>query len=385
MLRELCTIRKKGKTRQLQFPLHPKFSGSREPKNKVITKRNYTSENVSIYNKKQQGTSFQDHKITYDNFGSTTATSNQTCAYGELDTVVSDCPKSKPIKLVKDSIPFPINANRVLKVNDKRQVNININKDMMINIDKERIEPKPETLSAKPSVDTNKRSNTYMTIPKSKSSTRSPSHRLLNQTKSQKDNDTSSIQTGYSSRLSTLQQYISQIKTNTNGKNVVIEKKADKVKRLQNTVDILTSKIKSLNKEQKSNTKSHRNLLRENDIYLSAGDRASENSMYINKVFVDYKTELTEMKNRVNDLMENTEKLRKMYIDEDKELMKLKDDVMKFHNLNNEVVKGREGVRNQISMYNNKIFNLKNSISLIESKSAQFMRNVNLLVKESGK
>ena len=91
------------------------------------------------------------------------------------------------------------------------------------------------------------------------------------------------------------------------------------------------------------------------------------------------------MKNRVNDLMENTEKLRKMYIDEDKELMKLKDDVMKFHNLNNEVVKGREGVRNQISMYNNKIFNLKNSISLIESKSAQFMRNVNLLVKESGK
>ena len=389
MLRELCTVRKKGKTRQLQFPLNPQISGDQESNSKVITKRNYTSENTSMYNKKPHGLSLQDYKISYDNYGTTTATSNQTYAYGESDTVVSDYPKSKPIKLVKDNIPFPTTANRVLKVNDKRQTNPTEHKDMMLNIDKDKIEPQPETLNTKPSIDITKCNSTYRTIAKSTSSTRSPSHKHLVQTKSQnskqKDNDTSSIRTGYSSRLSTLQQYISQIKTNTNGKNVVIEKKANKVKRLQNTVDILTSKIRSLNKEQKYNNKSHRNLLNENDIYLSAGDRAIESSMYINKVFYVYKNELTEMRNKVNDLIEETEKMRKMYIDEDKELIKLKDEVMKFHNLNNEVVKGREGVKNQITMYNNKIFNLKDSITRIENKSEQFMRNVNLLVKESEK
>jgi hypothetical protein len=342
-----------------------------------------------MYNKKPHGLSLQDYKISYDNYGTTTATSNQTYAYGESDTVVSDYPKSKPIKLVKDNIPFPTTANRVLKVNDKRQTNPTEHKDIMLNIDKDKIEPQPETLNTKPSIDITKCNSTYRTIAKSTSSTRSPSHKHLVQTKSQnskqKDNDTSSIRTGYSSRLSTLQQYISQIKTNTNGKNVVIEKKANKVKRLQNTVDILTSKIRSLNKEQKYNNKSHRNLLNENDIYLSAGDRAIESSMYINKVFYVYKNELTEMRNKVNDLIEETEKMRKMYIDEDKELIKLKDEVMKFHNLNNEVVKGREGVKNQITMYNNKIFNLKDSITRIENKSEQFMRNVNLLVKESEK
>ena len=192
-----------------------------------------------------------------------------------------------------------------------------------------------------------------------------------------------SHKSGHSNRLNTLQQYISTIENNKTTKNNAIDLKMKQLNNLQMNVDLLTNKLKTLNKEHKSNMKSNRTLLKENDIFTNAGDRACENSIYVNRTVTDYRKELSLMKTQIHTLQTETNAYHNTYIQEDKALVSLKDEVLKYHNMTNLVIKGKESIHNEIMKYNNKINNLKSKINLIENETTQFMHNVDLLVHES--
>ena len=208
------------------------------------------------------------------------------------------------------------------------------------------------------------------------------------QQKRNKHNQTSTThyshnKSGHSNRLNILQQYISTIESNKTTKNTIIDQKMKQLNNLQMNVDLLTNKLKTLNKEHKSNMKSNRTLLKENDIFTNAGDRACENSIYVNRTVTDYRKELSLMKTQIHTLQTETNTYHNAYIQEDKALVSLKDEVLKYHNMTNLVIKGKESVHNEIMKYNNKINNLKSKINLIENETTQFMHNVDLLVHES--
>ena len=378
MLRELFTNQRKSRKRHLMFPQPPQLSTSDAYAN-AITSKHHTIDNrmTSHYNK---------HLTTLhgNNVQSDGCIKSPDQIYEEYNTINNTTDVN--------SIDYDNNTKQLLYMkmdNKPLQNNYEITMKHISkphsDVQQQQQEEEEEQLHMEHlSLNDNNNGSTMEQQHNPLSSFHNKPSRQQKRNKHQ-TSDTNSVKSGHSNRLNTLQQYISTIETNKTEKNNVIEQKMKQLNKLQMNVDLLHSKLKTLNKEHKSNMKSNRTMLKENDMFTYAGGRAYENSIYVNRNVIDYRKELASMKSQIDTLQNETNTYHNVYIQEDKVLVGLKDEVLKYHNMNNALIKGKESTQNEIMKYNNKINNLKSKINLIEKESAQFMLNVDLLVHESGK
>ena len=314
MLRELFVQKRKPRTRHLMFPKQPQLSTSAEPCASAITRRQYTIDSrTSLHNK---------HLTLQGNNIQSNSTMKSPCQlYNEYNTL-----NTTDVNTVE--YEYDSNAKQLLYMkmdNDehkRRSVNDGDNNF------KDNDVPNNYELTMKhinkPQYDTQQKeeqelNNNHTSHNENNSSTteqhKSLSHHKLprKQKRNKHQSDAHSLRSGHSNRLNTLQQYISTIETNKTEKNNITEEKTKQLNQLQMNVDLLNNKLKALNKEHKSNMKSNRTMLKENDMFAFAGDRASENSIYVNRNVTEYKKELALMKAQIHTLQNERNKYHNLY------------------------------------------------------------------------
>jgi hypothetical protein len=203
-----------------------------------------------------------------------------------------------------------------------------------------------------------------------------------------KNNNKSKIleetESNYMDKLHTLEAYISVIKNN--GYNVVqneIENKKRRKEELKSNVDILSSNIRTLNKENKINSNLNNQILKENEILTNSSDKANKDSYYLNKELPNYRIDIDNMKMKISQLNEETKYIRNNSIEYEREIMALQDEVKKLNVLNSNLIKDKEKLIPEIIKYKNSIEMVISKINLIDDQSNHFMSDVEILVKES--
>ena len=361
MLREL--FNKKTKTKQKQLIIPPDY-------NSVMVEE---ENNQLKYNVDTRGNIKNKIGLTIPNL--TTATSSN---YSTGENLV----QTRQNKVNEDK--QNTNLNYVMTMSGKgispAQVNLNQNEISLTSNNrdnnyysaqnpnsKENYEPLPEKLPTSPSVNRSHISN-------SSHKTSKKGLKSLNQT---------ATSITYEDKLNMLQTFISDIKSHKTDKKSILEKKEMKKNKLQTNVEILKNNIRAIIKARKYNTRSNREILNENDRLVNMGERAYEQSNYIERELPLLKAEIDDMKKQMGQCNQSTQIYRNEFIGFDRTLLALKDEIKKKNIANSNLLKEKEKIQNELVILQKKIQYLNDKIKGIEIGSNEFMNSVALLYKES--
>lgn len=364
MLRELFNKNPKTKPKQKQLIIPPDY-------NSVMVEE---VSNPLKYNEGTNGSVKNKIGLTVPNL--TTATSSN-YSTGENMTQIGQN------KMIKDKQNIQ-NLNYGITMSGKgispAQINLNQNEISLTSNNKdndyysaqnpksnENYEHLPEKLPTSPSI--NRSHVSYSSHKTSKKGIKS-----LNQT---------AASITYEDKLNMLQNFISDIKSHKTSKKTILEKKEMKKNKLQTNVEILKNNIRSIIKAKKYNTRSNREILNENDRLINMGERAYEQSNYIVRELPLLRTEIDEMKKQMDQCNQTTQMYRNEFIECDRNLLSLKDEIKKKNTAISNLMKEKEKIQNDLIIIQKKIQYLNDKIKGIEIGSNEFMNSVALLYKES--
>lgn len=183
-------------------------------------------------------------------------------------------------------------------------------------------------------------------------------------------------------RLQELENYINKIKEGTDDDGNELNKKKKEKAELQTKVDILKSNLRSVNKENRTNTSLKKHIDNENNTMKFLGERAKDEAYYISKDLNGLRDEVESMKEEILELNEETQYYRNEYLVVDKDIMMLKDEIKKCNALIASESKEKEKIQSEISVINKHLGAVDDKITKLDQGSDQFMNDVSLLMKE---
>ena len=141
-------------------------------------------------------------------------------------------------------------------------------------------------------------------------------------------------------KLKILEEYICQIKENsTNINEIKIEELQKSKKKLENNVNILSSKIRTNKKKVKNNIKLKNDLELEKEKVLGDSNKANQDAFSLKKELPSNRVEIEIMKNQIAQIKEETKGINNYADDIERQTMEIKDELKK---INVKITKGGE-------------------------------------------
>ena len=183
-------------------------------------------------------------------------------------------------------------------------------------------------------------------------------------------------------KLKILEEYICQIKENsTNINEIKIEELQKSKKKLENNVNILSSKIRTNKKKVKNNIKLKNDLELEKEKVLGDSNKANQDAFSLKKELPSNRVEIEIMKNQIAQIKEETKGINNYADDIERQTMEIKDELKKINVKITKGIKERDFITNEINSLNKKCAILRNKIDKAENSANEFLYNVGQLVK----